>query len=365
MKAFYDITSEQRVVLCGAWNCAYSGGKDSTSLVTWIEWLRRTERIIAPHPQLVQTDTAVEDPKLNATSRAMRRLLESCGWECAVVMPSVHERLYPQILGRGLPPIHPGVRRLRWCTRSTKIDPMNRWLRQRSAGLTLTGLRLGESAIRDEKLKSRGCSAGGECGIPDADERTYSPIIQWTTCQVIDWLNGQTEAAKDIPDIVAITKELVAVYGMKIGQPSFSTFGEPEIRSARFGCTGCPAIGVGPEAPRSVVSRYGEDSPLNELYEIWHDARKAENRLGKVKSSGKWCRGPLKMAVRKVLFERVMDIQGRAGVVLITPEDEAFIRRCWENKVYPRGWSEADESVEPPSDITLFDGCKEEKDHSA
>jgi hypothetical protein len=58
--------------------------------------------------------------------------------------------------------------------------------------------------------------------------------------------------------------------------------------------------------------------------------------------------------VRKRLFERVMDIQRRSGVILITPEDEAFIRQCWENKVYPRGWSEADEATPVPDDAPLY-----------
>jgi hypothetical protein len=30
-------------------------------------------------------------------------------------------------------------------------------------------------------------------------------------------------------------------------------------------------------------------------------------------------------------------------VVLVKEEDIAFIHQCWENKVYPRGWSEEDE----------------------
>ena len=61
------------------------------------------------------------------------------------------------------------------------------------------------------------------------------------------------------------------------------------------------------------------------------------------------------MAVRKVLFERIMDIQRRAGIVLVTPEDEAFIRKCWADKRYPRGWSELDEATVPPSDAPLYD----------
>ncbi len=62
------------------------------------------------------------------------------------------------------------------------------------------------------------------------------------------------------------------------------------------------------------------------------------------------------MEVRQRLFARVLDIQRRAGVVLVTPEDEAFIRQCWAEKVYPRGWSEADELTVLPDESPLYEG---------
>lgn len=56
-----------------------------------------------------------------------------------------------------------------------------------------------------------------------------------------------------------------------------------------------------------------------------------------------------------------MNIQRRAGIVLITPEDEAFIRDCWDRKVYPRGWTEADEEQKAPlEDAPLFDADDED-----
>lgn len=64
--------------------------------------------------------------------------------------------------------------------------------------------------------------------------------------------------------------------------------------------------------------------------------------------------GPIRMEVRKRLFDRIVDIQRRAGVVLVTQDDEVFIRQCWADKVYPRGWSEADESVVAEEKGVLF-----------
>lgn len=350
MKLFYEPTAEHLTRLSEPWCASYSGGKDSTAMVTWVEWLRRSGWVTVDRPKLVRSDTCVEEQPPLALAEEMARLLEGFGWECALVRPQVHERLYPQILGRGLPPIHPGVRRMRWCTRSTKIDPMDDWKKGLGGEglLSITGLRLGESDMRDGKLLRAGCAAGGECGIPDPGEGRYSPIIHWKTCQVIDWLGGNVGKAvrSKMGDVFRLTRRLIDVYGFETAK---NLFGEDDVvGSSRFGCIGCPAIGAEASAPKSVVRRNGSGSPLNELYDVWHEARDSRNRLVGFRK-GKSIMGPIRIEARKRLFARAMDIQVRAGVTLVTPEDEAFIRQCWADKVYPRGWSEADEASSWPA----------------
>jgi 3'-phosphoadenosine 5'-phosphosulfate sulfotransferase (PAPS reductase)/FAD synthetase len=113
------------------WVCSYSGGKDSTALVTWIEWLRRVGLVTCKTPRLVMSDTTVEYPFLCGIADRLMEALRSRGWQCEVVTPRIHERLYNRIFGIGNTPIHPGARkRMRWCTRATKIDPMSRWSRR-------------------------------------------------------------------------------------------------------------------------------------------------------------------------------------------------------------------------------------------
>jgi 3'-phosphoadenosine 5'-phosphosulfate sulfotransferase (PAPS reductase)/FAD synthetase len=212
-------------------------------------------------------------------------------------------------------------------------------------------VRQGESTIRDEKLrrgaekkKNRGCSAGGECGLPDIADDTYGPILNWTTCNVWDWLYGTVVGDEAMRDIFAITRKLHDIYDVKVDRDVFE-WSDPVFTSARFGCIGCPAIESSRFAPASSIKKHGGESPLNELYDVWFEARRRDNRCEKIKE-GKDGRGPIRMEVRKKLFDRVIDIQRRAGVVLVGPEDEAFIRDCWRRKVYPRGWSEADEATE-------------------
>jgi DNA sulfur modification protein DndC len=363
-------SKETLAVLNGRqWICSFSGGKDSTTLVTWIEYLRRVGLVKCPIPRLVMSDTTVEFPFLRGIADRVMTALTACGWHCEVVTPRIHERLYNRIFGIGNTPVHPGGRkRMRWCTRATKIDPMSRFSKGIADDMVqLSGVRWGESDVRDGKLAAKGCAAGGECGLPEPGEGVYGPIITWKVCKVVEWLSGEAgeEVSGAIADLLPLTKELVGVYEVKKGPDDL--FGvPPKVTALRFGCIGCPAI----TNERVTKSRQGRERPewahLRRLYDIWDAFYANRNRCCRVrgsnyKSGRPWPKtwapgvgyGPLKMEARKKYFAVLLDIQEKSGVTLVTPEDIAFIRDCWERKAYPRGWSEADELVQPP-DETMF-----------
>lgn len=46
------------------WICSYSGGKDSSSLVTWIEWLRRIGLVTCPTPPPARTSFSGTPPSV-------------------------------------------------------------------------------------------------------------------------------------------------------------------------------------------------------------------------------------------------------------------------------------------------------------
>lgn len=352
------------------WICSYSGGKDSTSLVTWIECLRRIGMIKCETPRLVMSDTRIEYPFLSGIADRLISILATSGWQCEIVTPRINDRLYCQIFGRGLPPVHPAQRRrMRWCTRSTKTDPMSRFGRTLGGDIIqLTGVRWGESETRDGKLSLGGCAAGGECGLPEPGEGKYAPLITWKTCKVIEWLSGETDGVSEtISDLLPLMQELVSVYEVKKSQGGW--FGvQPKVTALRFGCIGCPAI----SKEKITVSKQGREHPqwthLARIYGIWQELYLMKNRLIRLNdrlpkrpasrlhaSMAKYGMGPIRMEARKRYFAELLDIQKQAGVTLTTAEDEAFIRNCWERKVYPRGWSEADEAtVAPPEPDCLF-----------
>ena len=350
LASFYTPSEECLQVLNSrTWVCSYSGGKDSTAMVTWIEWLRRTGQVKVATPRLVLSDTGVEFPFLRKITSSMMRKLREVGWVCEVVKPLRREKLYCQIFGRGITPIYPGVRGMRWCTKATKIAPMSRFTRTFGDDtVQLSGVRWGESKIRDGKLHkaTSGCSAGGECGLPDPEKplkgtSVYGPIINWKTCQVVDWLQGgvASDVYAVMKDLYPNTRRLMDVYEVKVGSEGLG-YAPPKVSALRFGCIGCPAIGRD-----KLTAKQLTDNPawkhLKKLYALWEECRLPQNRLlpkRKMKLNG-----PMRMEARQRLFVKMMQIQEDSGVVLITPADERFIRQCWEKSVYPRGWSAEDE----------------------
>lgn len=338
------------VLNAGGWDASYSGGKDSTAAVKLIEALRRVEMVRIDKPSLSMSNTGVEWPFLEKTSTGLMEALQASGWTCVVVRPAVHQKLYNQIFGRGLPPIHPGIKRLRWCTRSTKKDPIDEHLDKVRTPLRISGVRWGESDMRDGKLSAGGCAVGGECGLPEPGENVYSPIITWKTCKVVEWLSGDydPELQSLMADLLIFTRRLVDVYEFKRDVPNL--MGEvPAMKSAlRFGCMGCPAI----QRDKVLKTKQAKSNPmlmhLNRLYGIWEQLWRPSNRLIGWRN-GKQVKGPIRMAARKRYFDELLSIQNDSGVELVNAEDVKFIRSCWRKKVYPRGWSETDESVSEPA----------------
>ena len=93
--------------------------------------------------------------------------LRERGINVEIVMAPMDDRFMVYILGRGVPP--PNNNTLRWCTGQIKIEPMEEALRRRldqldGQILMITGVRQGESAIRDRRIEMSCSKDGAECG---------------------------------------------------------------------------------------------------------------------------------------------------------------------------------------------------------
>ena len=97
------------------WAIAWSGGKDSSTLLTLMIWL--IEQGAIPQPKSLRifyADTRLELPVLWMAAQQIIAELQRREIEINVVMAPLEKRFIPYILGRGVPP--PNNSTFRWCT---------------------------------------------------------------------------------------------------------------------------------------------------------------------------------------------------------------------------------------------------------
>lgn len=362
------------------WAGAWSGGKDSTSLVTLV--VRLIEEGQVPRPKsfsIFYADTRQELPPLQSAALRIADQLRQRDWiSVETVRAPLDKRFLVYILGRGVPP--PNNNTLRWCTRQIKVDPMAAALTDRLSTmpgnvLMLTGVRLGESAVRDRRIEMACTKDGGECGqgwyqnvLPGAAGirgriATLAPLLHWRVCHVWDWLK-----------VFAPMKEfggwdttlLADAYGGD----------EAEEINARTGCIGCP-LASKDLALETIVQMPAWDHlrPLLDVKPIYRELRLPHNRLKKTgldehgevaKGKDKQRLGPLTFHARLWALERIEAIQqecnvaasrlDRPGVDLLNAEEAARIRELIAAETWPNGWDGNEPTGDTPLDQVLPDG---------
>lgn len=357
------------------WALAWSGGKDSTALVTLVVWLILSGKVVAPKTLAVlYADTRLELLPLALSADTIREELAEhaealaamgCTLDVRTVCAPMDKRFLVYILGRGVPP--PNNKTLRWCTRQIKVDPMRVELEslygERGDVLMLTGVRLGESAVRDGRI-ALSCSKGdGECGqgwyqrdLADRGRATLAPILHWRVCHVWEWLKHWAT----LPEYGDWTTALLAeVYGGD----------EAEELHARTGCTGCP-LAERDLALDSILARpqWAYLQPLKRLRPVWRKLREAPVRLRKrgielrkdgLAASNTQRMGPLTFEARLWALGEVLgiqaeinasaDAQGRPRIDLLNPEEDARIRALIAAETWPDGWT----GEEPLANVML------------
>lgn len=342
---------------------AWSAGKDSTTLLTLIVHLVQAGHLPKPKKLYVfYADTRQELPPIQLAAEQIIAKLSELDWiEVIVVRAPLDKRFMVYILGRGVPP--PNNNTLRWCTRQIKVEPMAAALETAleqlpGTALMLTGVREGESAIRDGRIAMSCSKDGAECGqgwyqqvLPDAKGikgriATLAPLLHWRVCWIWDWL----KVWATMPEFGGWPTQILAdAYGGD----------EAEEINARTGCIGCP-LAARDTALETIVAMptWAHLSPLLELKPLYRWMRKPEQRLRKrgverlkdgsiAKNPQRM--GPLTLEARSQALEQVLDIQRRAGVDLINGEEEARIRELIEAKTYPDKWT----GDEPRADLWL------------
>lgn len=351
---------------------AWSGGKDSTAMLTVFVWLMETGRIAKPRSLTIfLADTRMELLPLWAAAMQIIEELRERGIRVDIVMAPMDKRFMVYILGRGVPP--PNNNTLRWCTRQIKIDPMQAAVADRLVEfpdnfLMITGVRQGESAIRDQRIEMSCGKDGAECGqgwyqkvLPEAKGlrgriATLAPLLHWRVCHVWEWLKHWAPKEEFGDWSTALIAD---AYGGD----------EAEEINARTGCTGCP-LAQEDKALDSVLQmpQWAYLHPLKGIRPLWRELREPQHRLKKAGAErlkdGSIAKnpqrmGPLTFEARLMGLERILAIQAainsearaqrRPEISLINAEEEARIRQLIAAETWPEGW----DGDEPTGDTVM------------
>lgn len=349
------------------WGVAWSGGKDSSATLTLLCWLLDTGKIQRPKTLTVfYADTRMELPPLAIAAMKIMDDLRERGIAVRIVRAPLDKRFFVYILGRGVPP--PNNNTLRWCTRQIKVDPMSAAIEQQldaldSTMLMITGVRQGESAIRDQRIEMSCGKDGAECGqgwyqlaLPQAKGvrgriATLAPLLHWRVCHVWEWLKHWAPAA-EFGDWQ--TASIADAYGGD----------EAEEINARTGCVGCP-LAQDDTALNTVLlnPRWQYLTPLKGLRALYRELREPHNRLKKAGlerlKDGSIAKnpqrmGPLTFAARSMALDRVLAIQAEINahgpaIDILDAEEEARIRELIAAETWPDGW----DGDEPTADTVL------------
>jgi DNA sulfur modification protein DndC len=342
---------------------AWSGGKDSTTVLTLIIHLIESGELRRPTRLYVfYADTRQELPPLQLAADQIVELLKLRDWiTVTIVRAPIDKRFMVYILGRGVPP--PNNNTLRWCTRQIKVDPMALALEEAIAempgsALMITGVREGESAVRDGRIAMSCSKDGAECGqgwyqqvLPNSKGirgriATLAPILHWRVCTVWDWLffYAQQPEFGGWP-----TRILADAYGGD----------EAEEINARTGCIACP-LASRDTALEAVIKlpSWEHLRPLLGLRQIYRWMREPAQRLRKsgverlkdgsiAKNPQRM--GPLTLEARATALGKILAIQHAARVDLINDEELVRIRELIAAKTFPDRW----EGDEPRADAWL------------
>ena len=206
--------------------------------------------------------------------------------------------------------------------------------------LMLTGVRLGESAARDQRIALSCSKDGAECGqgwyqqaTPESVADVLAPCLHWRVCHIWDWLTFHA------PSYGFPTQVIAEVYGGD----------EKEEVNARTGCVGCNLASKDTALLTVLKLPYWSYlAPLLRLRPLYADLKKPQYRLRKdgtdrrkdgTLAANPMRMGPLTMEARRYGLAQVLDIQeqvnrvarrkGRPCIDLINEEEHRRILRSY------------------------------------
>ncbi len=338
------------------WVIGYSGGKDSTATLQLV-WLAIKELLPEQRKKtihIINTDTLVESPVVAKWAQQSLEKMKIAAEHDE--LPFVPHRLTPEydntfwvnLIGRGYP--FPR-KKFRWCTDRLKIQPVNKFIKERIAEhgeiIMVLGTRKAESSNRARTMAYYEKKRVRELLSPNptlVNELVFSPLAEWTDDDVWIFLMQYKNPWG------YSNQELLTLYRGATADNECPLMVEKDLPScgrSRFGCWVCTMV----EKDKSMEAMIANDdekawmSPLLEFRNEFGDEEKDRERRSFRKmggflqgSYGQLHHGPYKKQYREKWLAHLLQMQKDinengpeefANLELISLPELRVIRRIW------------------------------------
>lgn len=333
------------------WTVGFSGGKDSTLLVTLVfqmvaelEQEKRTKKIY-----VISSDTMVENPIVKKYMYDMSiRINEAgreLGIESVIITPPYDKSFWAYMIGYGYPtPEPPGFR---WCTDRLKIKPINNYTLQRIKEdgeiIMLLGVRKAESTYRARGITAR--EIEGKLLVPHTDIENayvYNPLTEIPNEDIWKFLLSGDAKSPWGGD----NKYLFSLYQGETLDEEGSVLGHIDDKkvaitgNSRFGCWICTMVKEDKSLKNFIDKGCEELEPLRDFRNWLLDIRnnpeyrdkKRRNGSVYVKNDGEMGLGPFNMQGRELILRNLLHLQRETSMELITIGELKAIDQIWEKE---------------------------------
>ena len=336
------------------WVIGYSGGKDSTTALQliWYALAQLKKDELKKPVFVISSDTLVETPKIvDYIDTSLKRINVAAKraelpFSAHKVSPLIDDSFWVNLIGRGYPA---PSNKFRWCTERLKIDPANKFIREKVAEhgevVVILGVRTSESATRAQVMnlhKIANSALSRHTTLPNA--YVYTPIEDFSLNEVWTYLlQVKSPWGNENRDLVTLYRNAQA------GEcPLVVDKTTPSCGNSRFGCWVCTVVTKDTSMEAMIENGETWMEPLldfrNRLAEtqdpsIKRQVRQFKRRNGRVTftADGKVIPGPYTPDFRKQLLRELLATQKQVAASgeqdeLICKDELEEIRRIWRSE---------------------------------
>lgn len=345
----------------GPWVAAYSGGKDSTVALDIVarslmllkksnpEALKREVYLTTANTGLDFVTDPLKQSELLKIESLIKR--EDLPIKIVEVQAPLEKSFMYLVVGRGYP--LPKSRMNRWCTERLKIEPSQKAHKDINPVLTVTGVRMSESAERRKNIENRQVSEF-------RSNTELMPIVNFTLDDVWSYLVREGMAWGDAEELGQLYKDATGECGLRQRKAGADEKNDDPC-GARTGCIICPVVKIDKSSQEFAKSHPWLQPYVdlrNLMIDMYKDPRNKAGRMrdGRVLEYGK---GTFTIKARMALYEAVRraekdneELALRHGAkpqkLIYSEQLDEMIRNQWRQDMIECPW------VEDADEIGLF-----------